>query len=337
MINQTNNEAPRREKKVITVTLNPSLDRTLTTHFLSLGYHNRTTDTTRLDPAGRGVNVSRALHALGMPTHAIVVVGHDATGRAYQALLAEEQFPITILRREGRTRSNISILDTGHGHQTIILEESGELARADRQAVANALIELIETGDTVVFAGSLPPGARSDSYAVLTSLAEAKGGAVAINAGGGEPLLRAIRARPRLLYLTQTQAEGLFNFPVRAYEDVLYCAHQLQEQGAPRVLIAMEKPEGAFLVTEAGAWMASWPEISGTRSGRAEALIAGYLAGRLQRLSFEESLRLGAAAAAYTVSQVGHEFGTRRDIEDNLEQVTVVSSDDLPQSADAQD
>ena len=57
---------------------------------------------------------------------------------------------------------------------------------------------------------------------------------------------------------------------------VVSSEEQLQEQGAPRVLIAMEKPEGAFLVTETGAWMASWPEISGTRSGRAEALIAGW-------------------------------------------------------------
>lgn len=336
MISQTPIEAPRTEKKIVTVTLNPSLDRTLTTHFLSLGYHNRTTDTTRLDPAGRGVNVSRALHSLGVPTHAIVLVGHDATGRAYQALLAEEQFPITILRREGRTRGNISILDTGHNHQTIILEECGEMNRADRQAVANTLIDLIETGDSVVFAGSLPPGARSDTYAVLTSLAEAKGAAVAVNAGGGEPLLQALRARPRLLYLTQTQAEGLFNFPVRAYEDVLYCAQRLQEQGAARVLVAMEKPEGAFLVTEAGAWMAKWPEISGTRSGRAEALTAGYLAGRLQGRTFEEALRLGAAATAYTVSQVGHEFGTMKDVEENMEQVTVISTDDLIESSDPQ-
>ena len=334
MISETPNEAARREKKVVTVTLNPSLDRTLTTHFLSLGYHNRTTETTRLDPAGRGVDVSRALHSLGVPTHAIILVGHDATGRAYQALLTEEQFPITILRREGRTRSNISILDTGHNNQTVILEECGELTRADRQAVANALIESIEPGDTVVFAGSLPPGARNDTYALLTSLAEAKGAAVAVNAGGGEPLLMALRARPRLLYLTQTQAEGLFNFPVRAYEDVLYCARQLQEQGATRVLIAMEKPQGAFLVAETGAWMATWPEISGTRSGRAEALIAGYLAARFQQRPFDEALKLGAAAAAYTVSQVGHEFGTMRDIEECMAQVTVVSTDALADNPD---
>ncbi len=77
-------ETSHTQKKVITVTLNPSLDRTVTTHFLALGYHNRTTATTRLDPAGRGVSVSRALHALGVETHAVVVLGHDANGRAYE-------------------------------------------------------------------------------------------------------------------------------------------------------------------------------------------------------------------------------------------------------------
>jgi 1-phosphofructokinase len=322
--------------KVITVTLNPSLDRTLTTHFLSLGYHNNATDTTRLDPAGRGVNVSCALHALGVPTHAIILLGSDATGRAYKALLAEEDFPITVIPREGRTRSNITIYDTGHNQQTDIHEESAGLTRADRQRITNTLLELIVPNDTVVFAGSLPADVRADTYALLTSLAETKGAAVAINAGGGEPLKQSIQARPRLMYMTQTQLEGLFNIPVRAPEDVLYWAKTLRAQGVERVLVVMESSESALLVTETGAWLAEWPEVSGTVSGRSEALIAGYLAGRLSHRSFEESLELAAIAAAYTVSQVGNVFGTVEDAQTFTDKVLVTPVDMLSEIVDAQ-
>lgn len=116
-------EQAQTNKKVITVMPNPSLDRTLATSFLAVGYHNVASEATRLDPAGCGVSISRALHVLGVPTHAIVLIGHDATGHEYQTLLAEEQFPITILRRDGRTRSNIVIHDTGLNNEAMILED----------------------------------------------------------------------------------------------------------------------------------------------------------------------------------------------------------------------
>ena len=328
-------EVPQ-DAKVITVTLNPSLDRTLTTHFLSLGYHNTTTGTTRLDPAGRGVNVSRALHRLGVPTHAVMLLGNDATGRAYEALLGEEDFPMTILRRSGRTRSNIVIVDAGHNNETVILEEGEGVTRADRQATSNMLLKLIRPGDSVVFAGSLPAGVRTDVYAQLTSLSQTVGGAVAINAGGGEALAQSIQAKPALIYVTQTQLEGLFNVPVRADEDVIYCARMLRRQGVKRVLVAMEQRESAFLVTEDGVWRADWPEATGSRSGRAEALIAGYLAGRLKNRPFGHALKLGAVMAVYTGTQLGHEFGTFENMEEHVGQVLVTPFDIIDDLVGAQ-
>jgi fructose-1-phosphate kinase PfkB-like protein len=275
------------------------------------------------------VSISRALHALGVPTHAVILLGHDPNGRAYEALLSEEQFPMTILRRVGRTRSDIIIVDTGHKQQTVIREDPDSITRDDRRMVSDALVNLIQPGDTVVFGGTLPGGVRPDTYALLTSLAQGKGAAVAINAGGGEPLALAIQARPRLVYVTQTQLEPLFNIPVRAYGDVLHCAGEMVKRGVERVLVAMDDSNQAFLVTETGAWMARWPAATGTLSGRAEALIAGYLAGRLNGRPFDKALRLGGALAAYTASQVGQEFGTLRDVESLVGEVEVIPADQL--------
>ncbi len=320
-------------RKVITVTLNPSLDRTLTTHFLSLGYTNRVTGATRLDPAGRGVNVSRALHALGEPTHAILLLGHDATGLAYEALLAQEGFPVTVVRGAGSTRSNIIITDTGHGHETMILEDSRGVTRADRQMVSRALLSLIHPGDFVVFAGSLPSDVRPDTYAQLTSLAQAAGAHVALNAGGGDPLKLAVQARPNLIYLTQSQMEGLMNVPVRAQEDVIGAAKRLQARGVQRVLVALEETRVAYLVAEDAVWRAEWPDTSGTRVGLAGAMIAGFLAGRLEGESFEKSLQLGAATAVITLSRPGRDYGTREEVEAVLPEVHVGQVDLLERTS----
>ncbi|MGD2157568.1 MAG: PfkB family carbohydrate kinase [Anaerolineales bacterium] len=107
-------------KKIITVTLNPSLDRTLVTHHLAIGYHNLTQETTRLDPAGRGLGISRTLSKLGIPTQAIVLMGNDATGKAYRALISEEDFDVTVIEVSGRTRSKTIIWDTGKNNETQI-------------------------------------------------------------------------------------------------------------------------------------------------------------------------------------------------------------------------
>jgi fructose-1-phosphate kinase PfkB-like protein len=72
------------EPNVITISLNPSLDRTLVVHYLAVGYHNRARETTRLNPAGKGVNIARALHQLNCPTRAIVLLGDDATSKAFK-------------------------------------------------------------------------------------------------------------------------------------------------------------------------------------------------------------------------------------------------------------
>ena len=74
--------------------------------------------------------------------------------------------------------------------------------------------------------------------------------------------------------------------------------------------------------------MAEWTdEDEGTQSGRAEALIAGYLVGRLDQYSRDDALELGIAAATYTISQVGHEFGTPRDVKERTQEVDVIAID----------
>lgn len=316
------------DPKVVTVTLNPSLDRTLMIHYLAVGYHNRTTGTTRLDPAGRGVNISRALHALGGRTHAVIMLGDDATARAYQALIEKEAFPVTAIRRSGLTRSNIVILDTGTQAETYLIEESVGATPESLQAVADALRGIVRPGDIVVYAGSLPNDAPDETYARLINMAR-QGGAFAVLDTPGDVAGKALEAAPDLVVLKQNEAEGLFNHPVRTRQDAIYCGRRLLERRIEQVLITVGSDGGAILVTEENIWQADFPELEiGTRSGVKEAMVAGYLAGQLKRRSPAEALKLGAAAAAYTASQVGSNFGSLAEVEELMEQVNVQQVED---------
>ena len=228
--------------KVITVTLNPSLDRTLVTSYLAVGYHNLTQETTRLDPAGQGVNITRALDRLSVPTHGIVLLGDDATGRAYQALIHEEYFEATTIRVQGRTRSSTIILDTGNDTETQIIEESAEITDDELTHIQTAISNLILPHDIVVLAGPLPNGVSQDTYRRLTEVARGAGAEV-VAVISGEPLEKALQAGPELVALTQIEMEAFFNYPVRAPEDVLGSARKLCQMGAGKALVILQGDE----------------------------------------------------------------------------------------------
>jgi 1-phosphofructokinase len=304
------------EPNVITITLNPSLDRTLVVHYLAVGYQNRAREATRLDAAGKGVNIARALHQLNCPTRAIVLLGDDATSKAFRSIIADEGFGTTAITVSGSTRSNIVILDDGNHTETSIIDEGATITQADLELVVGTMQQQIKPGDFIVLAGSLPQGAPPDTFAYLCRVAQDIGAQVAI-VSSGEPLEKALAARPMLVDLSQTEAESFFNFPVRVKEDVLSCARQLRSQGAQQVLIEMRTIDHVLLVTDEGEWEADLPppQEGGTSTGIWSALRAGFLAGWAQKRPLPESLELGVAAAAYAAEQIGTAFGSREEIE----------------------
>lgn len=326
--------------RIITVTLSPSLERTHVTHYLAVGYHNQTHGATRLDPAGMGVNIARALHRLAFHSYAVILLGDDATGRAYQAMISTEGFDKALIRTSGRTRSRTIILDTGTGDETHIIEEEAGLTPDDIEQVMQVLREIISRGDVVVFGGALPTGVPTDSYVRLAEAAR-EAGARTVLISPGLPLLAAINTRPDMVALSQIEVEGLLNYPVRSRRDVIGAANELRRRGAGDVLVQMRDSGSAVLVGRDGSvWLVDLPDIlSGTTSGVWDALLAGFVAGLMRNNPIEEALELGAAAATFTASQVGSEFGSWNDVQTYVQAIDVTTLPDVvpPQPAPTQD
>ena len=311
--------------KVVTVTLSPSLDRTLITHHLNLGYHNRVSDTTHLDASGRGVNVSRALSRLETPTHAIVLLGDDASGHAYRGLLSEEGFPVTVIKQPGPTRSDTIIVDRGSGEETHIIDEGSGGAPEDISRVLDRLKEVVTPGDMVVLAGLLPRDASPDAYLLLAQAAH-DAGAHVISMTSGEILNQVLKAQPELIVLTRMEAESLFNYPVRTDADMISGSHRLRELGAGKGMLVSDDYDSIVLSADSGTWLSEISETGpGTDSGVVDALLAGYLAGLLQGMHVDDAFQQGAAAMNYADSQIGNVFGTPDEIRQYSHRVSVRS------------
>lgn len=315
--------------KVITVTLNPSLDHTLVVSFLALGYSNRALSGIKLTAAGRGMNVAEALHALHVPVEGVVVLGDDPASYAYERLLTQEGLSIHPVRCKARTRSNIYIKDDASQNETSIKEDGSSVDSAGLESAAQTILDLIEPGDFVVLAGSLPQGAPLDTYADYAKRVREAGARVALYSEG-DIMRAALSANPELVVMTRLQAESFFNVPVRVPEDVIYCGDKLREMGAQRALIfTMDKLEAILISENERLHVEMVEEIEfGTRGGTIEALLAGYLAERLRQRPLSEALEMGAAAALYTAMQVGNTFGSPDNIRDNLDEVSVSTLDE---------
>ncbi|MFB2586425.1 1-phosphofructokinase family hexose kinase [Herbiconiux liukaitaii] len=146
---------------IVTVTLNPSLDRTIELEDRLLrGQVQRAARITQ-QPGGKGVNVSRALHAAGVDTLAILP---GAPTDPMIVALQADGIPAANLAVPGPVRSNTTITEPD-GTTTKINEAGSALDEEEADALIRLIVEHARSASWLVLAGSLPPGVPDDLYA----------------------------------------------------------------------------------------------------------------------------------------------------------------------------
>jgi 1-phosphofructokinase len=278
---------------IVTLTLNPSVDRTVEVETLARGEVMRALGV-RVDPGGKGINVSRALAANGFPTRAVVTVG-GAEGEHLVALLRETGIEIVPVRIRGAIRSNITVVEPD-GTTTKFNEPGAELNSDELAAMFAAVRAAADSADWLVASGSLPPGAPADVYADLVRSLAGSGTRVAVDTSG--PALEAVlSAGANLVKPNRDELSAVTGQQLLTIADVVEAACQLRDLGAETVLASLGA-EGAVLVDETGAIHGWTPVVSPLSSvGAGDAMLAGFLAaGGAGREALVEGLAWGAAA-----------------------------------------
>jgi 1-phosphofructokinase len=145
---------------IVTVTANPSLDRTIEVDRLRRGEVQRAR-ASRVDPGGKGVNVSRALVAHGLPTRAVLATGGHA-GAELLGLLDDAAVPVIEVPVAGGVRSNLTVAEAD-GTVTKLNESGPRLTEAEIEDLLDAAIGgTDQRSDWLAGCGSLPPGVGAD-------------------------------------------------------------------------------------------------------------------------------------------------------------------------------
>lgn len=285
-----------------TVTLNPSLDRTVEVDRLVRGAVQRARGT-HLHPGGKGVNVSRALLANGVPSRAVLPVA-GAEGEQLVELLAVEGVDTVVVPVAGRTRSNVTVAEAD-GTVTKINEPGAALTPEDLDLVLHRALSDAAPGDWLVLCGSLPPGADDDTYARMTRKAARAGLRVAVDTSG-PALAAAVAAGPELVKPNAEELAEAVGRPLASRAEVVTAARELQAAGARRVLVSLGGA-GAVLVDDDGRVALGESVALEPRStvGAGDAFLAGFLAAQDDaHVALTRALAWGAAAVRLPGSQM---------------------------------
>ncbi len=268
---------------IVTVTPNPSIDRTLLVPAVRRGEVIRVQSASS-EAGGKGINVSRALADMGVAT--IAVAPASTTTRARLDGLLDGAFTLRTVPIDGDIRVNLSLVEPD-GTVTKVNEPGPTLGEREAAALLDAVVEVVlealstasrdSSESWVVGCGSLPPGLPESFYADLAARLPTDV-RVAVDADRGA--LRAVaRSAIALVKPNRAELEELSGRDLPTLGEVVDAAAELVAGGPERALVSLG-PDGALVVDRGGACHAEAPiDDVANPVGAGDALLAGFLAG----------------------------------------------------------
>jgi 1-phosphofructokinase len=290
---------------IVTLTPNPALDRTVLVQSLDRGEVIRAY-AVRVEAAGKGVNVTRALAAHDSPSVAVVPVG-GRSGTWYLDTLTSDGVSVAPVLITGALRTNVAIVEPD-GTTTKINEPGPSLTDTEQRALLDGLHSCLSNGATwIVGCGSLPPEMNPDFYYDIVKLAREYGIRCAIDSSH-EPFVRAVSARPHLIKPNLEELEELTGRQLDTFAAVAEAGRALVKRGIETVLVSLGA-RGALLI-QSDRLTHAQAEIVRPLStvGAGDAFLAGYLSA--VDTSPEKALATGVAWGTAAVALPGTQMPT---------------------------
>lgn len=285
---------------IYTVTFNPSLDYSIQVDQFQTGHLNRTR-TESIQVGGKGINVSVVLTRMGIPNIALGFIAGfigDYIQNGMNELGCDTDF---IPLSSGFSRINVKMTS---GIETEI-NGRGPIIREEEFQQLMIRIEELKAGDTLVLAGSIPTSLPQDIYEQILEKVDTNQIRVIVDATSFL-LRRTLPYHPFLIKPNLQELSELFGRPLLEFDDIVGCARHLQGEGARNVLVSMGE-RGALLLTEEGHILAA-PAPEGDvvdTIGAGDSMVAGFIAGYMERNSYVDAFRKGIAAGSATAFTAG--------------------------------
>lgn len=308
------------DPKIITVTMNPAIDKIVTVEDFAIGQTNRI-KSVRLDPGGKGINVSKALQSYGVAQVATGILA-GRNGKTLLTLLKDYKFRKDFLMVPGETRINLKIRDLNSGSITEVNEPGHTLRTEDMEVFFRKLKKYLQKSEIVVFSGSLPLETTDFFYTAAIQMAVQMNSRVIFDADRSA-LKIGIQSKPHAIKPNLSELERLTGKVLDTYDKIRIEVERLAKTGIEIILVSMGE-KGAVFHSKGTTWRVSPLEVEVKSTiGAGDAMVAALAYCMLNDLPPEVTARMTVAAGCLTAAKEGSDMADWQDIRAVYEKVNI--------------
>ena len=296
---------------IITVTLNPAIDKTLEVDNCTIGSINRVSSI-KIDAGGKGINVSKVIKSLKGESIALGALA-GSTGEFIKNYLDDEKIKNDFIFAEGETRTNIKIVDKVKNTNTDINEPGNSISEEDIKRIKEKVFNDIKEEDILVLSGSVPQGVEKNIYEVWIKDAKQLGVKTILDADG-ELLKQGLLSGPYLIKPNIHELEKLFDVKINGVEEVISLCKSIFDYGVNIIAVSLGSEGALFMNREKTIYAHGLKVEVKSTVGAGDSMVAALALALDKGYSFEKSVTLSVAAATAGVMTEGTTAGSLEDI-----------------------
>ena len=305
---------------IITLTMNPAIDKTACVDDLVVGGLNRL-DQVIMNAGGKGINVSKTIHALGGVSKASGLLGGN-NGRYIENALNNLSIENDFVHIDGETRVNLKVLNQD---KTLTeLNESGPvISEKQVDELFNKVNQLLHEQDILVLSGSVPKGVDKDFYAKMIERAKAKSVQVILDADG-ELFDLGIQAKPTIIKPNKYEICKYFNQSEDIdFLELIGLGRELLNKGLELVVISMGKEGSIFIKRDCYAIAKAIKIEAHSSVGAGDAMVAALAIALDKKMNFKDMITLAVASSAGAVLSKGTSPAERSVVDELMKKVEI--------------
>ena len=278
---------------IYTLTFNPSLDYIMSVNDFTIGKTNRAHNEL-IFPGGKGINVSIVLKNLDVENTVLGFIAGFIGEEIRKGVLKKGCHEKLIMLNDGCSRINVKL----RSNEESEINGQGPLVPAEAINQLYAQLDILEKGDILVLAGSIPNTMPDNIYSNIMKQMQGKNIKIVVDATK-DLLLNTLQYKPFLIKPNINELGEFFDISLKTHDEAIIYAKKLQDMGAQNVLVSMAGDGAVFVGANGQSFKSPSPKGTLVNSvGAGDSMVAGFLAGYLKKRDYQYAFYLGLSAGS---------------------------------------
>lgn len=277
---------------ILTVTINPLLERRFTFGKIVSGHENRNASE-ELKAGGKGINVSRQLNRLDVQNLAFTFLG-GINGKLLKEVFSKEGMNFTFVRTFSETRNAVLAIDKSQENVTTYFAQNPEISKEEVDEFKTKLEKMIQNCEAVVFSGSSPCRTTDSIFPLGIEIAN-KYDKISLCDTYGDHLKDCIEAGPTIIHNNIDETEKSMAVTLNSEKEKSGYLDFLYSKNIKQAYLTDGENE-SYCSNFDYHFKVKLPEVKTMDStGSGDSFVAGIIYGWHKNLTFENSLLIASS------------------------------------------